>query len=106
MAVMAQFKTAYLQREVAMDVKVAGNYKVGQICSLANDTLTAIGDSATPAVGNVIIAQSDMTVGKGHVPVEAQDYKYSDTVAASTGTPKKVLVFVINDVNDIVKTVV
>ena len=105
MALMAEFKTAYLQREVALDAKVAAEVRVGQVCSFANETVTALGDSATPVVGNVIIAQSDMTVGGGHVPVENRDWNYSDKVAAST-TTKKVLVFVISDVNDIVlKTV-
>lgn len=102
MAIMAEFKTAYLQREVALDAKVAAEVKVGQVCSLANDTVTAIADSATPAVGNVIIAQSDMTVGGGHVPVENRDWNYSNKVAASTAATKKVLVFVISDVNDII----
>lgn len=103
MAIMAEFNTAYLQREVALDVKVAAEVKVGQVCSLANDTITAIADTATPAVGNVIIAQSDMTVGGGHVPVENRNWNYSNKVAASTAT-KKVLVFVISDVNDIIHT--
>lgn len=106
MAVMAEFKTAYLQREVAMDVKVASDVKVGQVCSLANETITPIANTAAPAVGNVIIAQSDMTVGKGHVPVENRDHKYDDKVAASTSVAKKVLAFVITDVQDIVTKVV
>ena len=106
MAVMAQFKTAYLQREVVLDAKVAADVKVGQVCSYASDTITAITNTATPAVGNVIIAQSDVTVSGGHVPVEQHDYKYNDKVAASTSAKKKVLVFVINDVNDIVTSVV
>ena len=102
MALMATFKTAYLQREVALDVKVAADVRVGQVCTLSESGLAA----ATAAkVGDVIIAQSDMTVGTGHVPVENRDWKYSDKVAAST-TAKHVMVFMITDVNDIVtKTV-
>ena len=116
MALMAEFKTAYLQREVSLNsVKVSADLKVGQVCSLANDTLTALADSASVAVGNVIIAQSDMTVGNGHIPIENRDHNYSDIVKkefhldedeAEVLDPKHVMVFVITDVNDIItKTV-
>jgi hypothetical protein len=104
MALMAEFKTAYLQREVALDVKVAADVKVGQVCKLANDTITASTASAV-AVGDVIIAQSDMTVGQGHIKIENRDHNYSDKVAASTDK-KHVMVFVVSDPSDIIpKTV-
>lgn len=113
MALMAEFKTAYLQREVALDVKVAADLKVGQVCTLADDTLSA---ATTASVGDVIIAQSDMTVGNGHIPIERRDHNYSDVVKKeyhldSDGEtevldPKHVMVFMITDVNDIItKTV-
>ena len=35
---------------------------------------------AAVAVGDYIIAQSDQTMGYGHVPVEDRDYRYSDEV--------------------------
>ena len=105
MALMAEFKTAYLQREVALDVKVAADVRVGQVCTLANDTITA-STAATASVGNVIIAQSDMTVGKGHIPIENRDHNYSDVVKASASDKKHVMVFMVTDVSDIiVKTV-
>lgn len=103
MALMAEFKTAYLQREVAIDATLAADLKVGQVCTLSS--AGALAAATSVAVGNVIIAQSDMTVGNGHVPVENRDWKYSDVVAASS-TKKHVMVFVITDVNDIItKTV-
>ena len=102
MALMAEFKTAYLQREVALDVEVAADVKVGQVCTLADDTLTA---ATSAKVGDVIIAQSDMTVGHGHIPIENRDHNYSDKVAASTDK-KHVMVFVVSDPSDIIpKTV-
>lgn len=102
MALMAEFKTAYMQREVALDVEVASTVKVGQVCTLADDTLTP---ATSAKVGDVIIAQSDMTVGYGHIPVENRDHNYSDNVVASDDK-KHVMVFVITDVNDIItKTV-
>lgn len=104
MALMAEFKTAYLQREVALDAKVAADVKVGQVCTFANDTLTAATGN-TAAVGNAIIAQSDMTVGNGHIPIENRDHNYSDVVKAST-EKKHVMVFMVTDVNDLIlKTV-
>ena len=104
MAVMAQFKTAYLQREVRVDAKVAAEVKVGQLCTLSEGSIAAK-TSATAAVGDVIIAQSDMTVGKGHVPVENRDHNYSNKVAASTSA-KHVMVFFVTDPNDLVLTTV
>lgn len=98
MALMAEFKTAYLQREVAVDATVAEDVRVGQVCTLAGGAITP---TASAAVGNVIIAQSDMTVGRGHIPIENRDHNYSDEVAASE-SPKHVMVFMITDVNDII----
>ena len=113
MALMAEFKTAYLQREVALDVKVAADVKVGQVCKLANDTITASTASAV-AVGDVIIAQSDTTVGQGHIKIENRDHNYSDVVKKEFHMdgddevldPKHVMVFVVSDPSDIIpKTV-
>lgn len=69
---------------------------------------TVVGEEVTalPAVteGNYIIAQSDATMGGGHVPVETLSYKYigaNDFVAEST-TAKNIAVFKIIDANDVV----
>lgn len=115
----ASFKTAYLQREVPMTVAVLGKSPlvVGQMVTLtaASEAVPAyIASAATVAAATHIIAQSDMTMEYGHVPVENRDYAYSDQVAATissgsvtASTPtKKVALFAITDKDDlIVKTV-
>lgn len=116
----ASFKTAYLQREIPMTVAVAGDKPlvVGEMVTLtaASGAIPAsIKSAATVAAATHIIAQSDMTMEYGHVPVENSDYKYSDEVAATiaaagpvaANTPtKKVALFAITDKDDlIVKTV-
>lgn len=106
MAYKAQFKTALGQKEVVLDCKVAADVAVGYLCTYDATTNTiAASNSATPVVGNVIIAQSDMTMEYGHVPVENRDYRYNPKVAAST-TPKKVAVFKVTDVSDVYTTAV
>ena len=94
---MAHFKTGYHQREQVLDVKVAGDYKVGDMVSLAEDTITKV---TALANADYIIAQSDMTMEYGHVPVESRDYRYSPKVAKSA-SKKKVAVFFISDKSDI-----
>lgn len=116
----ASFKTAYLQREVPMTVAVAGDKPlvVGEMVTLTAASgagPASIKSAATVAAATHIIAQSDMTMEYGHVPVENMDYKYSDEVAATiaaagpvtASTPtKKVALFAITDKDDlIVKTV-
>lgn len=117
----ASFKTAYLQREVPMTVAVVGDKPlvVGEMVTLtaaSGNVPASIKSAATVAAATHIIAQSDMTMEYGHVPVENRDYKYSDevaaTIAAAAGpvaasTPtKKVALFAITDKDDlIVKTV-
>lgn len=102
-AMYAEFKTAWNQREVRLDAKPATDLYVGQICTYTPSTkaLTAK-TSGTVAVGDMIIAQSDMTTGRGHVPIEYRDHDYSDVVKASTTAEKLVMVFVVNDVTDII----
>lgn len=98
----AKFKTAYLQKETVLDVKVKENVEVGTLVKFDTDgvTLTSAGVTSV-AAADYIIAQSDMTMEYGHVPVEDRNYVYSPAVKAST-TLKKVAVFVITDENDIV----
>lgn len=104
MAYKAQFKTAAGQKEVVLDCKVAADVAVGYLCKYdaAANSISA-STSATPVAGDVIIAQSDMTMEYGHVPVENRDYRYNPKVAASA-SPKKVAVFKVTDVSDVYTT--
>ena len=76
---------------------------VGQLVTLtaANDSVPAyISSAASAAAATHIVAQSDMTMEYGHVPVEERNYAYSDKVkvtaaSASASSPvKKVALFV------------
>lgn len=96
----AHFKTAYLQREVVMDVKVAADMEVGTLVTLADETITAKVEN-TAAAGDYIVAQSDMTMEYGHVPVENQDWRYSPKVAKAT-EKKKVALFRVNNPDDVI----
>ena len=98
----AHFKTALGQREIVLDTKVATDLVVGQLCKYASGSLSA-STSATPVAGDYIIAQSDMSMEYGHIPVENRDYRYNPKVAAST-TNKKVAVFAVTDVSDVYTT--
>lgn len=122
-----KFKTAYDQREIPVDIVVAGaaDLKVGQLVTLepADEDAPeyiypATGADAATVLTNAthIIAQSDMTMEYGHVPVENRDYKYSDVVKRSntdgaattveavsnTSEKKKVALFAISDKTDII----
>ena len=98
----AHFKTARGQREIVLDCKVGSDLVVGQLCKYASGTLSA-SNVATPAAGDYIVAQSDMTMEYGHIPVEHWDHRYDPKVAAST-TNKKVAVFAVIDVADVYTT--
>ena len=119
-----EFKTAYLQHEVALDLKVkaAGGVAsgdtpstsqilhVGDIVKIVNNELqlvvagapteNAIADPAL-TTDMYIVAQSDQTMEYGHVPVELRDYRYVDTVADKT-TVKKVALFRIINPQDVI----
>ena len=102
--VKATFKTAYLQRELVMDVKVAAKMEVGTVVTLsgtgATATITAVADSVlTPANTHYIVAQSDMTMNRAN-STSVDDY--SDEVAASTTALKKVALFKVIDPADVV----
>ena len=109
----ANFKTAYLQRELPVDAKAASPLElhVGDVVSGtvgADGVLTIAARSnaveatakSSVAVGDYIVAQSDMTMEYGHVPVENRDYRYDDKVSMGTSA-KKVALFKINDLSDI-----
>lgn len=123
----ANFKTAYLQRELPLDLKVDGDagleadytvantvdltLHVGDVVKMVGDTIqlalayhasadASIDDTDAIKVGNYIVAQADQTMEYGHVPVEYRDYKYKDNVADSASL-KKVALFKITNVDDI-----
>lgn len=111
---MASFKTAYLQREIVKTCDVVGTtaLKVGDFVTFteATGTTPAYLKKSTIAAATHIIAQSDMTMEYGHVPVENRDYRYSKEVACTltsnpttaTAKPKKVALFKITDPSDII----
>ena len=93
---MASFRTAYLQREVYLDTAVVGDCKVGDFVVFTAETDTvqqyikkaaAADVTAAAAAGKLyIVAQSDQTIGYGHVPVENRDYRYDPKVAQTNAT--------------------
>jgi hypothetical protein len=98
---MAHFRTAYGQREIILTGSVSSECKVGDLVTVTGTVDNATVKKATSlAAATHIIAQSDMTLEYGHVPVENRDYRYVPTVAA--GSKKKVAVFEIIDKMDIV----
>ena len=108
MAKFAEFKTAYLQREIPVVGTLAGDLKVGQVCTFSGvdgTAIAAVADATPITAGQWIVAQSDMTMGEGHVPVENRDYRYSDIVKASA-TAKHVALFRIDNPEDIISYIV
>ena len=97
---MAHFKTGWMQKEQVLDVKVATDVKVGDMVALNPDGET-LDKTMSLSSADYIIAQSDMTMEYGHIPVEQHDHRYSDKVAQSS-TKKKVAVFFILDESDII----
>ena len=112
----ANFKTAYLQREVVLDVVgvASETMTVGQIFSMSGTSINplVVGSQAnasaaiSAAIGSVaagmyIVAQGDQTMEYGHVPVEYADYKYSPKVALTNGGAKKVAAFKITNLEDL-----
>lgn len=124
----AEFITAKEQEELVMSVTVTGRgsaaagnndaskalqvIHVGDLVkvnagalNLVVATNAASGAEVAPTVTTdmYIVAQSDMTMEYGHVPVENRDYRYSDVVADST-TKKRVALFPVKYPYDIVLT--
>lgn len=115
------FITAYLQREIPMELAVvttalteAAALEVGQLVKFTASTGANIPAKIEAAAGLTdathILAQSDVTMNAGHVPVENRDYRYSNkvlgtttsgTMTASTVT-KHVALYAITDKNDVV----
>ena len=87
MAYFAEFITARFQREIPMEVAVgvtpSSYLRVGQMVKVVDGVvkpLAASTEAAAKTEATHIIAQSDMTMEYGHVPVEYRDYRYSDQV--------------------------
>lgn len=113
------FITAYLQREIPMDIAVKTSaltenaaLAVGDLVKLVASSGKGIPAYIEAATGITdathIIAQSDATIDAGHVPVENRDYRYSDkvlgtiTAAATSSSPtKRVALYAITDKNDV-----
>lgn len=99
------FITGWNQREIHADMKVDAVAKVGTLCIIKSgttDTLQPITSAPTAGTKYYMIAQSDDTLGDGHIPVEYRDWLYSDAVAASAA--KKHVAYYIVDTNDITAT--
>ena len=96
----ANFKTAYGQREIVLDTKVAADLHVGYLVTLSGSGNSAQITAKTSAVaaGDYIVAQSDMTMGRRDY--SKYEYEYDDVVKAST-TLKKVAVFRVDDPTDV-----
>lgn len=97
----AHFRTGKDQYEIVLDAIVKADMEVGTVCSY-NATNKELSVAADVSAGAYIVAQSDQSMEYGHIPVENRDYRYSSKVATST-VAKKVAVFRINDVADVIK---
>lgn len=114
------FITAYLQREIPMELAVKtanltddGALEVGQLVTFVASAGADIPAYIEAAEGLTdathIIAQSDVTMNAGHVPVENRDYRYSNKIlgtitaeAAKNSPTKHVALYAIMDKNDII----
>lgn len=113
---MASFKTAYLQREVVLDVYPLASeiMTVGQVFSMSGTAPAPLivasqasasgaeeGVIAAVSVGMYIVAQGDQTMEYGHVPVENADYRYDPKVYLANGVHKKIAAFQIVNLADL-----
>lgn len=102
---MAHFKTGWQQKEQVLDKKVNEDVNVGDMVYVGDGSngkaVDTLYKADSLANASYIIAQSDMTMEYGHIPVEQHDHRYSTKVAKST-TLKKVAVFFIVDKSDII----
>lgn len=98
MAYFAEFITARFQREIPMEVAVgvtpSSYLRVGQMVKVVDGvvkTLSASTEAAAKTEATHIIAQSDMTMEYGNVPVEYRDYRYSDQVKGTVSDVSNLL---------------
>ena len=83
---LAEFKTAYLQRAIPLDVVVADSgLKVGALVKLdLSGSIPVIGRATGLTDATHLIAQSDMTlIPEDHPKTDYRDYRYSDVVKSS-----------------------
>lgn len=97
---MAHFKTAYGQKEIVIEMKVATDLNVGDLVKLDTSDTSKLVKTTSASDAVYMIAQSDMTLNRRDYNVS--EYAYSDKVAASTSTKKKVAVFKIIDKDDVI----
>ena len=98
MAYFAEFITARFQREIPMEVAVgvtpSSYLRVGQMVKVVDGVVKTLSASTIPAAkteATHIIAQSDMTMEYGHVPIEYRDYRYSDQVKGTVSDVSNLL---------------
>lgn len=104
--VKAEFVTAKDQHEIPMDLKVYANTAVGRVVyyDSVSGTLKERATAATVAVGDYIVAQSDMTLkAMDYVPSQLHNYTYDPSVKAST-VDKHVALYKITDKSDVILT--
>jgi hypothetical protein len=106
----AHFKTGYDQREIVVDVVNTNTstdltLTVGDVVALTADNTSgkqAIALASSIATGNYIVAQSDMTMDRRDYDVS--NFEYSDKVVVEKNRKvKKIALFRINDVTDVIK---
>lgn len=99
--VKAKFITGLNQREIALDLKVNADLRVGQVVTIAGDAVSAVSDGTTqPLDTHYIVAQSDMTMAITKNE-QTHQFEYSDVVKQSA-TAKKVALFRVVDPTDVV----
>lgn len=110
---MAQFRSAYLQHTVVLDVAVIGSaaLKRGDLViftAAADGKPDSIAKTSTLASATHMIALTDQTVGDGYVATDVKNYTVSDDVAVTaasltTSSPtKKVGLYPLFDKSDII----
>lgn len=105
------FKTGRLQRELLelltpkdnLTAHVGDVFKVDSNGELERiESTTSAADAKSKVLKDqYILAQSDMTLDKGHVPVENRDYRYNDTVVMKDSTPRRLAVYKIINIDDV-----
>lgn len=98
---MAEFRTAYSQHILPLDVIVSADLAIGDLVTYTASTNT-IAKAASLTAATHIVALSDQTIAGGHVSTDVKDYASSDTVTKST-TAKKVGLYPIFDASDVIE---
>lgn len=114
--IVAEFETGYLQREVRMQVTVAGGtdaglrdksatgYGVGRLVTIKNGALTAPTGVSETSIGTAthIIAQSDDSIREGEFAGDVERYScLPNLIVKNSGTAKTIAVYKIVNPDDI-----